>query len=94
MLALQAGLQKGLALLAALQQVKAMPSGRGNPFPASGPFAPAGRGKRAGKVACYFADALTFAFRSERSKLAELYLEHAANVNVQRPSANSNQVGH
>ena len=37
---------------------------------------------------------LTFASRSERSKLAELFLEHAANVNVQRPSANSNQVGH
>ena len=33
-----------------------MPSGRGNPFPASGPFAPAGRGKRAEKVTCYFAD--------------------------------------
>ena len=34
-----------------------MPSGRGNPFPASGPFAPAGRGKRAEKAACNFADA-------------------------------------
>ena len=29
--------------------------GRGNPFPASGPFAPAGRGKRA---TCLFADDL------------------------------------
>ena len=33
---------------------------------------------------------LTFASRSERPKLAELFLEHAANVNVQR----SNQVCH
>ena len=33
-----------------------MPSGRGNPFPASGPFAPADRGKRAEKAACHFAD--------------------------------------
>jgi hypothetical protein len=30
-----------------------MPSGRGDPFLASGPFAPAGRGKRAKKVMCY-----------------------------------------
>ena len=34
-----------------------MPSGRGNPFRASGPFAPAGRGKRAEKGACDFTDA-------------------------------------
>ena len=33
-----------------------MPSGRGNPFRASGPFAPAGRGKRAEKGACDFTD--------------------------------------
>ena len=34
-----------------------MPSGRGNRFRASGPFAPAGRGKRAEKGACDFTDA-------------------------------------
>ena len=33
-----------------------MPSGRGNPFPASGPFAPVDRGKRAEKATCHFAD--------------------------------------
>ena len=35
---------------------------------------------------------LALVSRSERPKLAELFLEHAANVNVQRPSANSDQV--
>ena len=56
MLALPAEPQKFLALLAALWQIKAMPSGRGNPFPASGPFAPVDRGKRAKKATCHFAD--------------------------------------
>ena len=39
-LALPAELQKALALPAALSKIKAMPSRRGNPFLASGPFAP------------------------------------------------------
>ena len=39
-LALPAELQKALALPAALLKIKAMPSRRGNPFLASGPFAP------------------------------------------------------
>ena len=56
MLALPAEPQKFLALLAALLQIKAMPSGRGNSFPASGPFAPVDRGKRAKKATCHFAD--------------------------------------
>ena len=37
---------------------------------------------------------LTLASRGERLKLAKLLLRHAANVTGQRPSANSNQVGH
>ncbi|KAN0130186.1 hypothetical protein V8E53_011943 [Lactarius tabidus] len=32
---------------------------KGHPFPASGPFAPAGRGRRAEKATCYFTDDLT-----------------------------------
>ena len=46
---LLAELRKALSLLAALRKIKAMPSGRGRPFPASEPFTPAGRGERAGK---------------------------------------------
>ena len=52
-MALPAEPQKGLALPAALRQIKAMPPGRGNPFPASGPFAPVDRGKRAEKATCH-----------------------------------------
>ena len=37
---------------------------------------------------------LALASCGERPKLAELLLEHARNVTAQRPSANSNQVGH
>ena len=56
MLALPEELQKGFALPAALSKIKAMPSRRGNLFRASGPFAPASRGKRAEKATCDFAD--------------------------------------
>ena len=58
-MALPAELQKASALLAALRQVKAMPSGRGKRFPASGPFAPAGRHRRAQKPTGRFTDGLS-----------------------------------
>ena len=37
---------------------------------------------------------LTLVACNERPKLSELLLEHAANVSLQRPGANSNQAGH
>ena len=56
-MALLAALHKGAALLAALQEDLGHAFRKGKPFPASGPSAPAGRGRRAEKAACDFADA-------------------------------------
>ena len=57
-LALLAELQKGFEFLAALPEDLGHAFQKGQPFPASGPFAPASRGKRAKKAACNFADEL------------------------------------
>ena len=56
-MALLAALHKGAALLAALREDLGHAFRKGKPFPASGPSAPAGRGRRAEKAACDFADA-------------------------------------
>src|ERR1700677_2214875 len=58
-LALPAELQKGLGPSGSASEDLGHAFRKGQPFPASGPFAPAGRGRRAEKAACDFADALS-----------------------------------
>ena len=54
--ALPAELQKGFSLLAALPEDLGFAFQKGKPFLASGPSDPSGRGRRAEKAMCDFAD--------------------------------------